>query len=485
MTARRLGGVSIGTALMIAVVALACAGSDGPPRAGSRIALPALSGLSKRPAHLLVVSVAGLTPDRYRGAVGPAPVMPTLAAMAGAGVAVDGVHSVAPASTYPAHATLVSGQLPAAHGIPADRLLGDRGVRESRYWHASHLRAPTLWQLAGQARLRVAALAWPSTLGASISLLLPDIVPTRRGEKWLGVLEDSTTPELLDLARAAGAADAGADRPGAARDAVLAEIACRLLTSSAPPALLLLRLSQTEPALAAHGPGSPEVLAAFRRTDGEIARLLDCLEAAGRAGASAIVAVGDHGIFPTHTRIAPNAVLARGGLLRAGGRGGDEVEEWSAIARSNGGSAFVYARDDRSAVSARRALAAESERSRAFRVVSAEEMLGLGADPDAWFGLEAEPGFAFGDSPRPPLLRPEARRGAGGYLPRHREMNAGLVAWGRGFRSGVRVAGMRQTDVAPTLARLLGLELGEVDGRPLVGILIGPGPDGERTAGER
>jgi hypothetical protein len=122
-------------------------------------------------------------------------------------------------------------------------------------------------------------------------------------------------------------------------------------------------------------------------------------------------------------------------------------------------------------VRARRALAAEARRTRAFRVVSAEEMLRLGADPDAWFGLEAEPGFAFVDSPHAPPVRPAARRGAGGYLPHRPEMNAGFVAWGRGIRSGVRVPIMRQTDVAPTVARLLGLDLGEVEGRALVGAL--------------
>jgi hypothetical protein len=50
-------------------------------------------------------------------------------------------------------------------------------------------------------------------------------------------------------------------------------------------------------------------------------------------------------------------------------------------------------------------------------------------------------------------------------------MNAGFVAWGRGLRSGIRVPRMRQADVAPTVASLLGLELGDTDGRVLIGAL--------------
>jgi hypothetical protein len=50
-------------------------------------------------------------------------------------------------------------------------------------------------------------------------------------------------------------------------------------------------------------------------------------------------------------------------------------------------------------------------------------------------------------------------------------MDTGFVAWGRGLRRQVRIPRMRQTDVAPTAARLLGVELGEVSGRPLLGAL--------------
>jgi hypothetical protein len=432
-------------AAALAGAALCCAGPDaGLPAqrpAGVAVSLPVLAGPSTRPAHVLLVSVAGLTPDLY-GREGPRPpAMPTLVALALAGVSAQAVLSVAPAAAYPL------------------------------YWHASHLRAPTLWQLARQKQLRVAALGWPSTVGAAIDRLIPDIAPTRRGETWMGVLADAATPSLLELAKREGGSAAEADRRGPARDGVLTGIACQTLGTSTPPELLLLRLSQAEPALRESGPESPEALAAFARVDRELARLLACLRDSARIGATALLVVGDRGLAHIHTALSPNAVLAREGLLELAAGADDGIARWSAISRSNGGSAFVYARSEKKALRARRALAAEALRTRAFRVVSAEEMLRLGADPDAWFGLEAEPGFAFVDSPDGPPMRSAARRGAGGYLPHRPEMNAGFVAWGRGIRSGVRVPIMRQTDVAPTVARLLGLDLGEVEGRALIGAL--------------
>ncbi|MEE9606665.1 MAG: alkaline phosphatase family protein [Myxococcota bacterium] len=453
----------------LAALALACAGGAAHNRAAP--SLPQPGDPAGRPAVVLLISVAGLTSPAYRVDAARPTAMPTLAALAKAGAAADAVESVAPAATYPAHASLVSGRVPAEHGIIADRLLGDHGVRDALYWHASHLRAPTLWQLAHEARLPVASLAWPSTVGASIALLLPDLVPTRRGETWLGVLEDSTTPSVLEFARRAGGAAEAADRVGPARDAVLAEVACRILSEPRPPSLLLLRLSQTRPVLAAHGPDSPEAFAAFGAADREIAGLLDCLGSASRLDAATLFVVGDHGTLPLYTLLSPNAVLAREGLLTPAEGDEGEVATWSAIARSNGGSTFVYAQSESHAVRARRALAAAAERTRGFRVVPAAEMLALGADPGAWFGLEAEPGFAFDDAARGALIQPAAQRGAWGYLPARPEMNAGFVAWGAGIRSGVRIPLMRQTDVAPTVAVLLGLSLEGAEGRPLVGAL--------------
>jgi hypothetical protein len=468
MTAGR-GGV-----LALGLLALACAGTGRPEPESEALLLPVLARDGSLPATVILVSVSGLTPERYTGDLGSVD-MPVLASLARQGIWAGAVRSVAPAAAYPAHATLLSGQLPAAHGIASDRLLGTKGVRATPYWHVSHLRAPTLWQVAAEDGRRVLALAWPSTVGASIPQLIPDLVPSRQGETWLGVLADAATPELLQGAARAGGGASETDRPGPERDAVLVAIACDGLQSSEPPDLLLLHLSQTREALRGFGPGSPRVAAAFASADALVARLLSCLRTALRLESAAILVVGDHGTLDVHTSVFPNAILREQGLIRmarsAPGSTQTGIASWSAIARSNGGSAFVYAESEGDAVRARRALVAEAESSHAFRVISAREMLEISADPEAWFGLEAEPGFVFGDSASRPVLRPAAIRGAWGYLPDRAEMDAGFVAWGRGIRVGVRIPHMQLADVAPTVARLLGVDLGDVEGRTLVGAL--------------
>jgi hypothetical protein len=424
-------------AALASLALAACASFDpGVP------ALPAAS--PGTPETLLVVSVAGLTPSAYRAPAGAPPPMQTLAALARSGVSADAVTAVAPASTYPAH------------------------VRETRFSHASQLRAPTLWQIATEAGRSVAALDWPTTVGAAVPMLIPDVEPAPGSRRWLDALRGAVAPALLEVAQARGAGRPDADAPGPARDAVLVGVACDLLGAPTSPRLILLRLGQVAPAIDLFGPGSSEVAAGLEGVDREIERLLGCLAGEARLEGAALVFVGDHGAVPVHTELAPNTVLAGEGLVTTQD---GAVSGWRALARSNGGSAFVYARDDRAAVRARRALADEALRSAAYRVVSAEEMIAIGADPEAWFGLEAEPGFAFDDRAAGPGLRAAAWRGRGGYLPRHVEMDAGFVAWGRGIRRGIRIPRMHQTDVAPTLARLLGVELEGTEGRVLVGAL--------------
>ena len=83
-------------------------------------------------------------------------------------------------------------------------------------------------------------------------------------------------------------------------------------------------------------------------------------------------------------------------------------------------------------------------------------------------------GFLFDDAFNGPRLRPAPVRGAGGYLPDTPAMVTGFVGWGAGFRQGVRVSEMRQSDVGPTAAEMLGVSLEGGSGRVLVGVLEVP-----------
>jgi hypothetical protein len=442
-----------------AAALLACAAAPVAPRVAPLPAELAAGDAAGRPAQLVLVSVGGLTPERYREGGG----MPALAAFAAAGVAAEGVAPVAPAAVYPVHATLLTGVVPSQHGVLADQLIGERGIRRTQPHHASRLRAPTLWQRVTESGGTVAAFDWPTTAGAQIASLLPDLVPERAGERWQDLVAKSATPWIAERVAAAPPEVA---EPGAARDTLLVDLACASLAQS--PRLVLLRLRGGEVWLAAVGPRGAEVGPAFAQVDQELARLVRCAARSGRLAELALVVVGDRALLAAHTAVRPNAWLREEGLIGAQGR-------WKALARSNGGSAFVYASDAQSALLARRRLESAAGESNAFRVVSAEEMIRRQADREAWFGLEADPGFVFDDTIASPAIVPSRVRGAGGYLDDGAALHTGFVAFGRGVRRGLDVPQMSQLDVAPTLAALLGVPLEPTGGRALVGLLrVGP-----------
>ena len=70
-------------------------------------------------------------------------------------------------------------------------------------------------------------------------------------------------------------------------------------------------------------------------------------------------------------------------------------------------------------------------------------------------------------------MTPTDRRGSHGYLPQEPDLHTGLVISGAGVTPGAALGTVEMVDVAPTLARLLGIELGGTEGRPLEAALAG------------
>jgi predicted AlkP superfamily pyrophosphatase or phosphodiesterase len=72
--------------------------------------------------HVIIISIDGLMPDYYlsTGQIGMR--LPNLTRMKLNGAYAEGVQSVYPSVTYPAHTTMVTGVRPATHGIEQNRI---------------------------------------------------------------------------------------------------------------------------------------------------------------------------------------------------------------------------------------------------------------------------------------------------------------------------------------------------------------------------
>lgn len=144
--------------------------------------------------HLVLVSIDGLRPAFYLDAGSPAR---ELAALAHRGAGARAAEPVFPSVTYPSHASIVTGVRPARHGILFNVLFEPSGSRGRWYERATDLRATPIWEWARAAGLRTAAVAWPSTVGAPIDLLVPERDYFARRAPLDSLLE-AATPGLFD-----------------------------------------------------------------------------------------------------------------------------------------------------------------------------------------------------------------------------------------------------------------------------------------------
>jgi predicted AlkP superfamily pyrophosphatase or phosphodiesterase len=449
---RRMIRGAVPALVLVAAVLAACAGPPGADRAAP--ATPAA------PRHVVLVSIDGLRPEFY---LDPAFSAPTLRALAAAGSFARAAVPVFPTTTYPNHATLVTGVRPNRHGVFFNIRFEPDGSRGRWYDEAADLKAPALWTWAHAAGLRTASVNWPSTHGAPIDLLVPDrLYPP--DQQALDRLVAGSTPGLLARARATPSLATFEDP--VAWDALATQVATGILRE-ARPRLLLLHLVQTDDAQHRRGRDAAEVKQAVARVDGHVALIRAALREAGIADRTAVIVTGDHGFENVPRQVFVNYVLKRAGLRGCPALGA----AWRATAHVTGGSAAIFVNPPGDAQAARDAEAAlRSTMVSRYTIVSRAELDALGAMAGAAFAVEAAPGYEASDRCEHGMIGPGSG-GQHGFLPSLPTMATGFIAAGDGVRSGVALESMRLVDVAPTVARLLGVNAPAVDGRILTEIL--------------
>ena len=192
------------------------------------------------------------------------------------------------------------------------------------------------------------------------------------------------------------------------------------------------------------------------------------------------VVTSDHG-FITYTKIInPNVMLRKAGLVRTM-LGKSLAKDSKVFAMAEGGSCFVYVLDqaNRDAILAEITpkLAAMEGVESIVELKDFEKIAGHVTpdknprEPDLF--LSARDGYTFGDSlaDQSEIIPTDSPKGAHGYLHTHPHMDAGFVISGAGVKKGAVIEKMSNLDVVPTMAKLLGLEMKNLEGRVLEEVL--------------
>jgi predicted AlkP superfamily pyrophosphatase or phosphodiesterase len=394
--------------------------------------------------------------------------LPNLARLHAEGSFAEGVEGVYPSVTYPSHTTIVTGRLPAEHGIYSNVSVRDpREKPDHWFWYAKHIKVPTLWDEARRAHLTSAAVSWPVTAGAAIDWNVPEIWDPAKGEEMdLQFLAQHSTPGLIQQAvQALGPMLAGADT-----DTIRTRFAAHLLTKYRPN-LTLVHLANPDHEEHLHGLASPQAAKALEASDAHVGELLQALQEAGMADSTVVFVVSDHGFLPIDHDIRPNVLLVKAGLLSADPTG--QITGGRIFTLSNGGSFFVYwpdTMDLRSEVQT--ALKPLLDRDVLWAEFDPAALHDLGAEPAVKLALDAPEGYAFtGRAAGDVVGLRRTPGGTHGYLPYRAGLEASFIVWGPGIRRGVNLHRICMTSEGPTILKALGVNDPKFgDQRPLTEI---------------
>lgn len=410
--------------------------------------------------YIILVTLDGLRPEFYLSNEYAAPNLKLLLKQ---GVYAKQVTDVFPAVTYPNHTTIITGALPVHHGIYCNEPFEPDSITGRWFWYADSIRSTTLWQALHQRHLTTASVLWPVTVGADIDYDVPDIWNTTTYDRaapieafihpkelWNELQQNATgTLTTNDLNEGKFSLDENSTR-----------IAGYIIRKY-KPALLALHLINTDDMQHEYGREADSVHLAVANADHCIGQLLEAIERAGIKDSTAIIVTGDHGFMDITKTIFPNVWLAEKGFING--------KSWKAKFHSGRGSAFLRLHDlkDNATLDAVRQTLRELPDSvkALFSIVERNELNRLGAYPDAALALVPVDGVSVGASALGAAIRPAAQKGTHGYLPTDPKLKTGFIVAGAGIKKGTVVDEMNLTDIAPLIAKLLGIAFKAPDGK--------------------
>jgi predicted AlkP superfamily pyrophosphatase or phosphodiesterase len=442
---------------------------DRKTQAAGAAAMALLAGSAAHAAPVLMISIDGLRPADVLDAKARGLALPTLTALAAHGTYASEVRNALPTVTYPNHTTLITGVWPAAHGIASnetfDPLQRNMG---GWYWYASDIKVPTLWDAVHAKGEVVASLGWPVSVGArSIDENLPEYWRAKQPDD-LKLIRALATPGLPEAVEAAAGAPLGAaadTTPEA--DEAKAKFASAIYRIR-PPAFFTLHLSSLDHVQHETGPGSPQSHAALERIDADVAEVV---AAARKAEPNLVVAiVSDHGFAPLQHEVNLYKAFAEAGLITLAPDGRKAVS-WEAEPWGGASAAVVLARPDDPALRARvkallDRLAADPQYG-INRVIDQAGVAAFGGTPMAAYYIDFKLGYEMGANPAAPTVSPSVNVGMHGYFPDHPEMHSTFIIEGPGVAAKGSIGEIDMRDIAPTLAKVLGVALPSAQGEAL------------------
>jgi len=418
--------------------------------------------------HVILVSIDGFRPDFYLDKSWPTP---NLQELVKKGSHANGVRCIFPSVTYPSHTTLITGTFPAKHGITYNTMPNDDRKYE---WttDSKKIKAETLWQAVRKGGMKSASISWPVSVGAEVDYNLPETwSATNMADRKTGISQSATPKGLLEEMEKYAIGDVDMEElnlSSLAMDENNSRMAAYIFRKYKPQ-FLSIHIAGVDGAEHKEGRSGPGVSKAVASADHAVMNLMDAVVKAGLQDSTTIIITGDHGFLDINKGLSPNVWLTEIGINSKVG-----ADEPVAKFQAAGGAAFFHLKNNKdlkTLAKVRKKLASlPQEYQQMFRIVEREELDKIGADPHAMFALAAAKGVYIQDTETGPVV--SARKGgAHGFFPDVPEIRTGFIIAGAGVKKGVVLESIGLEDVAPTVAKLLGITLIDPDGQAVLQFL--------------
>ncbi|WML60762.1 ectonucleotide pyrophosphatase/phosphodiesterase [Neobacillus sp. PS2-9] len=407
--------------------------------------------------------------------------MPHFQTILNNGAYVENVKTIYPSVTYPCHATIVTGNYPNRHGVINNTLLQPGMVSPDWNWFRNCIRGTTLYDEVKKANMTTAALLWPVTGKANIDYNMPEIFANRPWHNQIVVSLRNGTPRYqLELNQRFGHIRKGLNQPEL--DDFVLESAVHTIKTKKPN-LLMVHFTDLDTQRHFHGFSSEEAMAALKRHNHRLGRIIDALKESGIYENSTIVALGDHSALDENKAVNLNVLFRKQNLLSTNSK--DKIINWKAYCKSCDGSAYIYIKDAQDSATLNEVkqlleTLIKDPTSGIEGFLTGEQAAEKGADGTCAFMLEAARGYYFLEDFEGEYIKPITKEDAAadkkytlachGYSPEKENYGTILMASGKGIRP-ITLPSIRLIDEGPTFARLLGVSLGNTDGRVIEELL--------------
>lgn len=385
-----------------------------------------------------------------------------------------------PSLTYPCHTSIITGNYVDRHGIPHNEILRKGHLNQPWYSQISDVKCRNMLDYARDNGYQTCAISWPVTGKANIDLNMPMIVPIwYDGPEPIQFLRNNATDELLDRYYEKYAHFLiGKER---SLDQYTMALALDIIRDYHQPDVMLVKMCDLDSVRHVHGVYNEPVLEQLRLHDQQFGLLLDQIRRYGDYDNTNFVILGDHGQSDISHAVYTNVLLKENGFIHVDEQ--NRIIDYDAYSHSSSLSAWIELKDPANVDIRQRVhdfLSDLVENKKygighLFTKQEARTLFHLEGPFD--FIIEGERPIAFNSALDVPsvLGEPEYKgfhdlAASHGGLPWKDETTC-FIAAGPAVKKGVCIERAGIVDDAPTMARMLGFELPDVDGKPLAALL--------------